>query len=81
MPTLSQNSTESHTLYLINANNLKHNQSWGPELQEERPDGIFQIYFQNLNSFICKTRMDWMYWISSATCGQYKPTSLAAAVN
>ena len=48
IPSLSQTSTDSRTPFHLNTHNLHHNDSWGPELSDLKPDDIFRIYFQNI---------------------------------
>jgi hypothetical protein len=45
----SRSTTKSRTPFKLNALNLRHNASWGPELSETKPDDTFRIYFQNIN--------------------------------
>jgi hypothetical protein len=45
----SQSTTKSRTPFKLNALNLLHNDSWGPELSKTKPDDTFQIHFQNIN--------------------------------
>jgi exonuclease III len=40
--------TQSRNPFYVTPSNLKHNDHWGPEMIERKPDDIFRLYFQNV---------------------------------